>query len=393
MDELLFGLDGITFQHAAELLLQCGTTATERRRCRQTYIECFEQVVFALLMSDRIALNDNLPRVGKDKPGESLKPFLGRLVVPVRDNAPETWKQELLKSPEFEAKIKSWLSVLEEALLLKRTAWENWIIREVSADYFGTDLEIGSSQTPLTALKFKGEHYIAHHPAQDSTPKKFVHDLTEVVHRTFPRLHVEPARVGEFIERSALTHVVNYWKMNLDIADSQIGDLVRLPHETRASIRLLELDAPETSEADRKRHQVLSCLMPFPMRHLMEDIKDREKVIERLLGLRDLQPIPQIRERLRKVFGELEEGKSEPATKLCNEINGLALVKANNDWRESEYTIGVKFAPDGLTPYASVPSDVLSKLFRTDNYFLRQFTAPDPNYVDKRIKKLFPELA
>src|SRR5258708_3842183 len=116
MDNLLIGLDGITFQHVAELLLERGTTANERKRCKATYWDCFEQVAFALLMSDRIALSAELPRVGNDTPGEDLKALLGNeIVFPVEDRAPADWRTKLLEAPDFNAKTKSWLSLLDRA--------------------------------------------------------------------------------------------------------------------------------------------------------------------------------------------------------------------------------------------------------------------------------------
>lgn len=399
MEEILIGLDGITFQHVAELLLQIGTTANERRRCKATYWDCLEVVAFALLMSDRIALNANLPRVGKDTPGEDLKALLGReIVAPVEDMAPANWKAKLLEIPEFNARTKSWLALLDRALVLSRTAWDHLVLREISADYLGTDAEIGSSSTSGAAAKFKAEHYIGHDLAQEAVPKKFVKAIADTIRKSFPKLLVDPVLVHEFIERMAVTHIVNYWKMNLDAEESQLKNLVRLPHQTRSSIRFTELaesnvdgNRRKTADTRRKRLEVVRCLMPFPLRHLMDGVRDREKVIQRALDLRDFPPIPHIRDRLRKVFGELEQGNVKPATKLCNEISHLTSKGDRRDWQDSRFTIGWNL--DYNVPYFNASTELLEKLFRRDHYFLKQFTSVNVKQTDLKIKKLFPEIA
>src|SRR5207302_1352299 len=75
-------LDGITFQHAAELVLKWDATLADRSRCCHTYIRSLEDAAFALLFADQVVVPNKMPVVGRDgSPGMIFKNGLPTTLV------------------------------------------------------------------------------------------------------------------------------------------------------------------------------------------------------------------------------------------------------------------------------------------------------------------------
>jgi len=66
---LTFVFEGITVQHAAELLLDTETTRADRKACRYTYLCSLQDFSLDLLAGDAIEVSRNLPSVGTSVPG------------------------------------------------------------------------------------------------------------------------------------------------------------------------------------------------------------------------------------------------------------------------------------------------------------------------------------
>jgi hypothetical protein len=215
LNELIIGLDGVTFQPVGELVFECGTTADQRRECKFTYRECLRYVALAVLLGDRIGVPKDMPVVGRDHPGKDLANLFGKsFVLPIGGTCPQNWANLLMRAPAFEERVVSWLKLLDEALTFKRSSWEDLIVREVLADYLSTDKSLASHQVEPSDLKIRAPHYLGHLSIQQAIPVSFVVKLRERLKAKFRRLNVTDANIDEFISRMAVTHVVNYWRMN-----------------------------------------------------------------------------------------------------------------------------------------------------------------------------------
>jgi hypothetical protein len=216
----------------------------------------------------------------------------------------------------------------------------------------------------------------------------------------FHHLNVTDANVIEFISRTSVTHIVNYWKMNLDIEDEHARKIVRLPHMTRTSIRLVELGRSgenlQDMERENRKDQVIRTLLPFPLQHLVKGVEKRTDFISRLTDLRELQPFPQIRKRLKTVLCELEQNNRRAAIKLCKEVEALSRHSSVSATCErAGIAVGVRMEPDAVTPYINIPVqyDLLQRWFRPDRYFLTQLTSVDEKTSARFLKRLFPEVS
>ncbi len=249
MKELIIGLDGATFQPVGELFLDCESTFDQRRECKVTYRECLRYVALAVLLSDRIGVPQFMPNVGSDHPGQDFANMLGKsFVLPIGGYCPHNWDELLMKAPAFEKRVVNWLELLDQAFSIERRFWEDLIIREVRADYLGKDGSPASHKLGPSGLKLKAPHYVGHLSIQEAVPNSFVNKLRKWIKVKVPRLNVTDANIDEFISRMAVTQVVNYWKMNLEIETAYEDGFIRLPHMTRSAIRFAELSRSESSD-------------------------------------------------------------------------------------------------------------------------------------------------
>lgn len=398
MKELIIGLDGVTFQPVGELLLESGTTFEQRRECKATYRECLRYVSLAVLLSDRIGIPKEMPLVGGDQPGQSLANLLGQsFVLPVGGYCPHNWDELLMKVPAFEERVANWLKLLDDALSIGRRFWEDLVIREVRADYLGKHELHTSRQVEPSGLKLKAPHYVGHLSIQKAIPNSFVIQLRKRIKAKFGRLNVPDGNIDEFISRMAVTHVVNYWRMNLDIEAAYEGGFLRLPHMTRSAIQFVELRRSEPSDQknvqDQKRDQVIRAVLPYPLRHLLRGLKRREDLIQRLMELRDLGPFPKLRDKVKKAFGELQQGKHNSATKLCKEIETLSNSAEDSAAEPASVIFGIRWeGGGGLTADVQVPIDLLKKWTSPHRYCLRELTSVSEGSEQRDLNRVFEEL-
>jgi hypothetical protein len=380
-------------------VLECGTTAEQRRECKNTYRECLQYVALAVLLGDRIGLPNNMPEVGSDHPGRDLSSFLGKdLVLPIGDNSPNS--DLLTRAPIFEARVIDWLKLLDEAFSLRKSVWEDLIVREVSADYLGKDKSLTSHEVQPSDLRLHARHYTPSLAIQEAIPMTFVTKLRGIFKAKFRRLNVTDENIDEFISRMAVTHVVNYWKMNRDIEAEHAGAFIRLPHMTRSSIRFVELSQSEHRPADdslrqNKRDQIMRALLPYPLRQLLHGLTKRQGLIQRLLDLRDAEPFPKLRDRLKKALGELEQGDYHGVAKLCGEIETLSRSEMTSGAEPTSLTFGVRLESESATPYVDLPlpKELWNKWFRPDRYCLRQLTSISEKSAERDIKRVFKEIS
>jgi hypothetical protein len=111
------------------------------------------------------------------------------------------------------------------------------------------------------------------------------------------------------------------------------------------------------------------------------------------MDLRDLPPFPKLRDKVRKAFGELQEGKHRSAAKLCKEIEALSNSAENSGAEPTSLTFGIRWEPGGITADVKMPIDLLKKWLKPDRYCLIEFTAILEKSEQRDIKRIFKELA
>ena len=67
-NQLSFPMDGITLQHAGELLFDTPVTIEERNNCHETYIRSLEDFCFAYMYGEKFSHTKKFPKIQDYEP-------------------------------------------------------------------------------------------------------------------------------------------------------------------------------------------------------------------------------------------------------------------------------------------------------------------------------------
>ena len=132
MSKSLLMLEGITVQHAGELLFDTVTTAKLRKDCLATYLRSLEDVTFALVLGNGFAVSKNLPKVGNETPGMDLCVEFNTYVKPVELKT-KSHPADLLSSTAGCRQVAEWLQALTRLGNQYFLFWQEFIVREGQA--------------------------------------------------------------------------------------------------------------------------------------------------------------------------------------------------------------------------------------------------------------------
>ena len=212
--ELTIVLEGITINTAAELIFGTQKTAENRKYSRHTYLSCLEDVVQAMVFSDKIIVSGNLPDVGGEYPGREFLELFGKdKVRKIQDNK-EFNPDELLANPQIFKLTKAYLKNLDNSYIQDILAWNEFINREYGAYFYpkGTQ-EIAF----INGSYVFGKNYVINIELEQEVPQKFINRLLASLDKILVGVHKKPApeQLKSFIQRVTLTHVLiwlNYKK-------------------------------------------------------------------------------------------------------------------------------------------------------------------------------------
>lgn len=270
---LVIALDGITVQHAGELLFDEAVDSSVRSACMDGYLQSLGDVAFALLCGRKLATSARIPRGTKRIPPAAdivKNTFSDRLIelqgLPVAES--------ILENPDRRQAVEKDIQYLVRAYYSRRATWENFFRRE-TALYLGYDDTL-KHELPREQYVFGAQHYSSKPELQNMVPVEFVDAVLPVVCVAAADRVVCDAAAREFITRVAVTHLLFYWD-NEQGAESvvSIGG-TRLPHETRALLRMVQArsEMPEAALRD--------AITPHALKYVLLRSERREDVVKRL---------------------------------------------------------------------------------------------------------------
>jgi hypothetical protein len=316
-------LDGITVQHAGELLFDSAITSQQRSECRETYIRCLEDFAFAVLFGSGFALSGALAQVGQESPGLLLTRTFTELFHRL-DRPGQLKPHDLIKIPAFRTKLASDLECLDEALDRGRVYWEHWMIREAKS-YLGNHESLFDANTPPDQFIFGIDPpYLIDRTLQDKIPKRFIDNLANVILSKQKPPHPVDAALREFVARNALTLMtIDWWyEKLLDKTFGQEG--VRVPHIIRSLVRMTQLEHTDHELRDARTavtRLALADALSFPV------VSTRGDLLSHIQSLRDQWPYPQIRTLFIDLATEIDDAKqAKKASRIIAEIQQLSLA-------------------------------------------------------------------
>lgn len=317
-------VDGITIQHAGELLLDEVTTTEVRRNSASTYIRSAEDFAFAMVYFDGLIFSGSgMPWQQGPSPGDALLKRFPGLVRTGENGAPMT-PADLLTMFEFRNRIAKDFANLERAVEIAEKFFRAYFSREARV-YLGQHDTL--SQPRLSPDNYiygvfnasnsdmeasQPRIFLTDRELQSKVPPKVISRLAEFISKDIRR-DACPEAISEFITRSLLSHVVVLRWREYQAESSPEGFINVVPHCTRAAIIQADLERsfPEWLETQR------ALVIPALGMILKTRPQTRDQLIERIGDIRNVKPIPKIR----KAVGDfLREERPAHKKKLLNEM-------------------------------------------------------------------------
>lgn len=387
-------LEGITVQHAAELLLDIEFTRNERKLCKYTYLRCLEDFAQAIIFSDQIAIGRNLPKVGDRYPGKEILETIFELNSSkiVWLDKPDSDPGDLLKDPTDRIIISSWINHLGSAITLYQEAWKQHVIREAK-NYAGTDKKLCMNLDDQSEYEFKDKRFWHDENLENQISNTFIDILLKYMPEKLENNMVFSLSARkEFIKRSTLAHILIWHWYHKSIVNSALtnDEHNNLPHITRASLTYkIEKDKKE------KNKEAWEMLMP---RFLAGIMKNKNITRENLLiELINFSATNKETKDIKSIFFEaIEEYKNGNDSKILKLTHDLEKYAEKTEHTEIvETTISGKLT--GIVPgIASSIKSSKTEIVQDYNYYndLRILIRHPGKYdlYEHEALRIFPEL-
>lgn len=392
MDKLVVVLDGITVQHAGELLFGSAFSASRRWLGRDTYIRCLEDFAFAIVFGSEFSTSGSLPKVREDRPGFLVTTeFKDRYIEVDADKSLPV--ETMLMDYEFRESVSGALSYLEMAFRRQWRFWRDFVIREAIAHLGDHELLFQPSTQPDSFVFAKSPPYLVDRKLQEQISTNYTAELSNQLRKHLPVQRVAETALREFIARATLTHcVIDKW-YEVTSADALESHGMRLPHITRSILGSVRLDTQ--SEPLQPARTIIT---QHALAHALSVSATRENLIQYLKQMPYQKPFPMIRALFMELSQEMERGqdkerKRKKTARIIDEINKLRSGSGG-----AQDPIKIEFsAPVGIGEVKlATPALPMAQLFSRVRRAFRQssrFTGTwDQEMYASQLDRVFPEL-
>jgi len=393
MESLIFVLDGITVQHAGDVVFQTKETLEHRAAAKQTYRECLEDVACAALFADKIHITGAMPQYDSgEAPGQRVVAELNRSgeFTTIMPKEVLSTTAQILGDSNCRVFIQHDVMNLAQSIREVPEIWSDLYTREAEI-HFGNHESLRRENADRYV--FGAKHYWDDPLLEQMVPDGFVCGLKGFVERLSTDRRVSRRSVDAFIRAVAVTHIGNYWTIHEASRLKKIPPSFRMPHPTRMHLSQLRVKADGAA--------LRSALVPMALcLALREDVR-RDSFLATLRDLRSsYKPIEVIRERLRTAFYEESSQAEGQVRKLAKEINAMTQeIKTASEsvLVASQYSISTPFGGVGV-PVGHAASWAVSKFPTTWHCSFRHWlrTALRTAYgnsCESRLAKVFSELS
>jgi hypothetical protein len=373
MDGLVVAYDGITFQHAAEMLLDPDPTRNTRKLSKHTYVRSLEDLAYGLAFADRIVLPaGEMPKVGGSSPGENLVDRLGASLV---ERVPYIGKTKEWAIANGREQLQTTLSAMSGISAGPVSYYADFIKRE-SQVHFGSDPTVRTAKR--SDFRFAETHYTPDAQLQAAIPETFVNQLTPVVRAQVKEVRPSDEAIDEFLRRCLVTHFGNDYSYGESVA-ARNQNYVRLPHVTRSVVHNVLAD---------EHGQFAELVTPHVLLLALIRAKKRDDVLSALLALRADPPMARIKRYIVDALMELESiGKRNKIDNLLADLRRQSNMIGD---RMEAAKMGVMFK----SKFVDIAVDAVLNLGAVRRRFaLRQLVTPgrEADYRS-RLSSLFSEI-
>jgi hypothetical protein len=364
-------MDGITLQHAGELLTAANSTRSIHPTCFATYKRCLEDFAFAVAFGDTVTVPKSFPRVQDDEPASLLvhDPRIKQFIEPLGPANSHT-TADAFSDRKFKSQLSSRLREIRSGI--KDRYYEDWITREVIIS-FGGDESLAKTIDPDLYRFSREPDYLCDRSLQDNIPPSFIEKLKTFLRRAAPSSVqdiLQPATdaaVTEFISRNILTHVTNGLRYEWTLTKRHGEPRIYLPHITRGL-------APRASSDIRD--VVVVPVLADVLRS--ESVADPSTFIDRLLFLRDTADYRELRE----YFKQFPSGARDDWQRI-----GAEMSRVVEHWKKrAEFAALFRDTVDiGEPDFTELPDEVVRAL--------RTISLPNARAsIKTKLEEVFPSL-
>ena len=388
-------LEGITVQHAGELIFEIGSTRLNRQDCRDIYLTALEDFAFAYLFGEQIAVSRKLPKVGNDEPGmQLLNDLPPETILDVEITQSGVGPREMLEKHQHRERLFDCINALPEIVSRDRVLWSQFIGREARA-YLGNHSSLQdpalSPHDYVFAKKNQGGTLIDYH-MKDSVAESLIDPwviqvLVDAIKGSSPNNSPVDNALRVFVTRTILTHIqIFIWYRFAAQLTKRVTNVLRVLYPTRSHF--------ETCLRDYQR--VRRSLIPHALRLALNKTMTR---LEFLANLKDLRSSPVIQE-VSGDFGDALKAAAEGKTRVSEDIGRRVLEgvqrvaqdKVQNVTTGTELLTGLSTGLAVSTGFENsskvLPADSWARLLSGNRF--ETYTA---NEYSGELSRVFPELA
>ncbi len=296
----IFTMDGITVQHAGELLFDTAATVTKRAACAGTYLRSLEDVAFALIFGSGLTVTKNLPKVGNETPGTDLCQHFASYVsaLEVAGVAPP---DELVEKPAGRRRVRVWLSGLNRLRRKDYPFWRELILREAEAHLWPSndaDKALLLRSIPDRSKLAFGKNYWMVSELQDALPQGFIMEMAKSILACYS---LPQQSALEFVERVVVTHAVifEWYLRRLRHGAGPEIPLTYLPHVTRTMFFVED-------DIDTELWHLQRLVMPRILSEILKGCDRRSEVLRRIEDLVEAGRLEPLRRRLQDALVSLD---------------------------------------------------------------------------------------
>lgn len=393
---LVFALEGITVQHAAELLLDFRLTESDRRTCRSTYLRSLADFTFGLLAGDVIAVSQRLPKVGEDRsPGQELLEVIARQLPGhirwIEDEGtgdPGVIREDVAQR----TMTRSWIGKLEDALVLDGPSWQEHLVREFKA-YAGDDPQL-AEDLPPERYPFRRRFWYDKE-LEDAIPSR-------TVERAFPpRISVLTADGREvhanaraaFVRRNIVAHILiwQWYQEQMIRPKFAVRERNLVTHVTRASL----VSAKRRGGGRDGRREGWRIIVPRVLAGLINRSETRSDLIKHILdAASDSAQARTFRRTCEDAIEEYVAGNDVALERLQRDLEAWARGSDVHETFECRSTIGWQAGSPKAEFSTALSGAVASSGYLEFDRSMRFLTRAASRFADYEVaaERLFKEI-
>jgi hypothetical protein len=395
--DFLISVEGITAQHAGELIFDNPKTTADRKRCKYTYLRCLEDIAQAILFSNRVIASKKLPKVGDESSGDKLLKEIAKdkgKIIWIEDSIP--LKPEHMFSDDIVKKVlSSYLQNLEESFSADSKGWGEFLAREYTAYFYPNELLNKEKKEyfrnkDINDEKLFGKNYFFDIGLEKDIKPDFLNKSLSSLKTLISHnlISADKDYLFEFIRRVSLTHILiwMYYRKTVELSITTSNEPYFLSHLTRSTLSL------KTNKNFEIHSAFWETLVPRILAPILKQLEAPDEIIPALIEISHKDKFEEFKKKIVSADYEYKDGKFESFEKIKKELESIF----SNDYQLEKwgfnFTIGLNPFPYVKPGFERTILRKSEKSLEMERLFSLMRIPQRYDQYEKEAKRLFKEL-